>query len=74
MTGPMGMTGAVQNVMEITLEPHDGGTRLHLTHRAIGELYDETESDYANGWAALLAGRLKAFVETGEPNASGGAG
>jgi uncharacterized protein YndB with AHSA1/START domain len=67
MTGPMGMTGAVQNVMEITLEPHEDGTRLRLTHRALGELDDETEANYSTGWTHLLAGRLKSLVETGEP-------
>jgi len=69
-TGPMGMTGAVQNVMEITLEPNDGGTRLRLTHRALGELGDDTESNYSKGWTALLAGRLKSLVETGDPGSS----
>jgi uncharacterized protein YndB with AHSA1/START domain/DNA-binding transcriptional ArsR family regulator len=67
MTGPMGMTGAVQNVMEITLAPEGDGTRLRLTHRALGEIDDETEENYSRGWTALLGGRLKSLVETGEP-------
>ena len=43
------------------------GTRLRLTHRALGELDDESEANYATGWTHLLAGRLKSLVETGEP-------
>jgi uncharacterized protein YndB with AHSA1/START domain/DNA-binding transcriptional ArsR family regulator len=70
MTGPMGMTGAVQNVMEITLEASDGGTRLRLSHRALGEIDDDAEASYSGGWTHLLAGRLKSLVETGSPEGS----
>lgn len=66
MTGPMGMTGAVQNVMVITLEARDGGTLLKLTHRALGEIDEETEANYTGGWTHLLSGRLKSLVETGD--------
>jgi uncharacterized protein YndB with AHSA1/START domain len=70
MTGPFGMSGAVQGAIEFTLEPRDGGTVVRLSHRAIGELDDDTEAAYTTGWGRLLANRLKPFVETGTPGAS----
>lgn len=69
MVGPMGMRGPVQGVIEFAFEPHDGGTLLKLSHRALGELDDETERTYGEGWTRLLHRRLKPFVETGRPEA-----
>lgn len=66
LTGPIGMSGAVHSVVSFILEPGDKATRLKLSHRAIGELSEETQANYGAGWQDLLGVRLKAFVETGE--------
>ena len=40
------------------MEEHDGGTRLKLTHDAMGNLSDATRSGYTGGWDDLLNTRL----------------
>jgi uncharacterized protein YndB with AHSA1/START domain len=66
LTGTCGMSGLVHGVYAYDLAPGEAGTRLRLTHRAIGEVDDETRAQWASGWEDLLAVRLKAFVERGE--------
>ncbi|HSA92549.1 MAG TPA: metalloregulator ArsR/SmtB family transcription factor [Terriglobales bacterium] len=66
LSGPMGMSGAVSGVIGYELEPDGKGTRLKLSHRAIGEVTEQTRANYTGGWNDLLATRLKAFVETGK--------
>jgi DNA-binding transcriptional ArsR family regulator/uncharacterized protein YndB with AHSA1/START domain len=63
--GPMGMTGAVQGVIHVTLAAEEAGTRLSLAHSAIGEIDEATAADYGRGWEHLLNGCLKPYVETG---------
>ncbi|MHB8575275.1 MAG: metalloregulator ArsR/SmtB family transcription factor [Dehalococcoidia bacterium] len=65
LDGTFGMTGAIHGTVSYVLEAHDGGTLVKLSHRAIGELSQETEQGYGSGWQDLLGTRLKAFVETG---------
>jgi len=65
MSGSMGMRGAVAGVIEITLTPKGAGTVVRLSHRVVGEVTEETESGYREGWRGLFAERLKAFVEKG---------
>jgi hypothetical protein len=43
----------------------DGGTRLKLSHRMVGEVSDEIESAFSGGWQELLGTRLCSFVEHG---------
>lgn len=68
LTGPIGMSGALHSVVTFSLEPKNEGeaTLLKLSHQAIGQLGDDTQSNYNAGWQDLLGVRLKAFVETGE--------
>jgi len=64
--GPMGLQGTVKGNLKYTLEPAGKGTRLILSHTAMGLFGPEAEEMYAGGWADLLGARLKAFVEKGE--------
>jgi uncharacterized protein YndB with AHSA1/START domain len=66
ITGNLGMKGAVQGTICFALEAKDGATLLTLTHHAIGQISEETESGYVVGWKDLLGTRLKAFVEAGK--------
>lgn len=68
LTGPIGMSGALHSVVTFSLEPKNEGeaTLLKLSHQAIGQLGDDTQSNYDAGWQDLLGARLKAFVEKGE--------
>ena len=65
LNGVLGMTGAVVGVIRFELSDTDGGTKLQLTHRAIGDIDAETVDNYTAGWTALLEGRLKPYVESG---------
>lgn len=63
LTGPMGMTGPVLGVIEYQLEPRGKSTVLKLSHRAFGDIDDETRGAYEEGWRVLLADHLKPLVE-----------
>lgn len=63
LTGPMGMTGPVLGVIEYRLEPRGNGTVLKLSHRAFGDIDDETRGAYEEGWRVLLEDHLKPLVE-----------
>lgn len=66
LAGPIGMRGAVAGVVDITLEAKGPETIVRLSHRAVGEVTEETEANYNAGWRSLLGERLKPFVERGE--------
>jgi uncharacterized protein YndB with AHSA1/START domain len=57
VTGPMGMTGPVvgQFTYELTpeLTPDGEHTVLRCTHRAFGDISDETVAGYVTGWPAV---------------------
>jgi len=60
LSGHMGMSGAVSGFIAYALEPAGkSATTLKLTHRAIGEVSEETRQNYSGGWSDLLATRLK---------------
>lgn len=63
LTGPMGMTGPVVGVIEYQLKPRGDGTLLRLSHRAFGDIDDETRDNYESGWQMLLNQALKQYVE-----------
>ncbi|HEY6102006.1 MAG TPA: SRPBCC domain-containing protein, partial [bacterium] len=65
MSGSMGMSGAVAGVIDIRLTPQGTSTVLRLSHRAVGEVTEETRTGYRDGWKVLLTERLKAYVERG---------
>ena len=66
LTGRMGMPGAIAGTVRFELEDADGGTRLNLEHRAVGQLGEDMEKDFSGGWQDLLGARLKTYVERGE--------
>jgi uncharacterized protein YndB with AHSA1/START domain len=45
--------GADTSTVEVTLEPHDGGTRLRLVHH---DLPQAVRGDHEQGWTKLLDG------------------
>jgi DNA-binding transcriptional ArsR family regulator/uncharacterized protein YndB with AHSA1/START domain len=65
LAGPFGMTRPVSAVIAFELEPLDDGraTRLRLSHRALGDLDEETHRQYDTGWRTLLEVQLKAYLE-----------
>ena len=63
--GRICMTGAAYGVLGFTLAAKGKGTRVTLTHQAVGDVDAETEEGYRGGWIDLLANRLKPYVEDG---------
>lgn len=66
LTGTLAMTGAVQGTATIRLKARGKETSVKVTHRAVGEIDEETRKEYSRGWQDLLGNRLKAFVEAGK--------
>lgn len=66
LSGPIGIGGAVAGVVDIKLSPRGQETVVRLSHRVVGEVTEETESSYDQGWKSLLRERLKPYVERGE--------
>lgn len=65
LTGRIGMTGPALSVVTFELAPDGKGTRVTLTHQAVGDVDDETRTGYQDGWTDLLESRLKPYVEDG---------
>ncbi len=62
VSGPMGMSGPVTSVFTFDLEPlPGGGTVLKGTHRAYGDISEETRAGYTEGWGDVTAA-LVAFL------------
>ena len=53
LTGPMGMTGPVAGVISYELEESDAGTTLRLSHKALGDVSEETQQAYSKGWGQV---------------------
>ena len=53
--GPMGMRQPVTALVVYELEERDGGTRVRVTHRAFGDIDEETRRGYTEGWREVLA-------------------
>jgi DNA-binding transcriptional ArsR family regulator/uncharacterized protein YndB with AHSA1/START domain len=66
LQGSMAMSGAVFGVIRFDLEDAPAGTRLKLSHRAMGEVNPDLQQGYHGGWEDLLQRRLRAWVERGE--------
>jgi DNA-binding transcriptional ArsR family regulator/uncharacterized protein YndB with AHSA1/START domain len=73
VTGRIGMAGAVLAVVSFTVEPRAKGSLLTLSHRATGEVDEETQANYDAGWRELLAKRLVAHLRA-HPSAPTGVG
>lgn len=63
--GPMGMSGAVHNVIEFKLSADGTGTRVEFSHHGMGDIDEATEASYRGGWDDLLNNCLKPYAETG---------
>jgi uncharacterized protein YndB with AHSA1/START domain len=59
ITGPMFMSYPVASHIQYRLTANGKGTRLSLTHRAIGEIAPEHRQGVTKGWEYIL-GRIKA--------------
>ena len=55
VTGPMGMGGPVVGVWSLDLVEQDGRTVLKFSHRAFGDIDEETRAAYTSGWTEVLA-------------------
>jgi DNA-binding transcriptional ArsR family regulator/uncharacterized protein YndB with AHSA1/START domain len=63
VSGPMGMAGAVTALWTMTfaaVDENPGRTRVSLTHRAFGDIDDETRESYAAGWQEVLRELVRA--------------
>jgi uncharacterized protein YndB with AHSA1/START domain len=66
MQGPFGMSeSAVRSVVSFTLQETSEGTKVNLSHRAIGTISEQMRNEYGKDWKELL-NRLKSFVEDGK--------
>ncbi len=64
--GPMGIRGPVASVWTIELSDADAGrTTVHGSHRAFGDIDEDTAEDYTDGWGEVF-GALKGYL-TGSP-------
>ena len=54
ITGPLFMSYAVVSNIQYRLTAVDGGTRLTLTHSAMGLIPDDHRTGLASGWTPLL--------------------
>ncbi|HVF06370.1 MAG TPA: metalloregulator ArsR/SmtB family transcription factor [Frankiaceae bacterium] len=54
VTGPMGMGGPVVGVWSLDLAERDGRTVLRYSHRAFGEIDEETRASYTAGWPEVI--------------------
>jgi hypothetical protein len=54
ITGPLFMSYAAVSHVQYRLAEHGSGTRLTLTHRAVGEISPEHREGVNRGWAQLL--------------------
>lgn len=64
--GSIGMERAVQGLVRYELVPQGESTLLKFSHHAFGDLADNTQANYTNGWKGMLEGRLRPLVERGE--------
>jgi DNA-binding transcriptional ArsR family regulator/uncharacterized protein YndB with AHSA1/START domain len=62
VTGPMGMSGPVVGVWSFDLAEDGARTVLRCTHRAFGDIDEETRRGYTEGWTEVLAALTHAVV------------
>jgi uncharacterized protein YndB with AHSA1/START domain len=64
LCGPMFMSYPVASHLQYRLEEQDGGTRLTLTHQAIGLILQQHREGVEKGWGEILD-TIKAAAEKG---------
>jgi DNA-binding transcriptional ArsR family regulator/uncharacterized protein YndB with AHSA1/START domain len=62
LAGGLGMTGAVTGAFSYELKPAAGGTLLALSHKAFGDIEQEAEASYTQGWTRLLGSNLVDYL------------
>lgn len=65
ITGPLAMSKAIYGKVSFILTENNGKTKVHLSHKAYGELTEEDRERYTNGWKNLIGLRLKKLAEEG---------
>jgi DNA-binding transcriptional ArsR family regulator/uncharacterized protein YndB with AHSA1/START domain len=63
ISGPMGMGGPVVGLWSFELAEEGGRTVLHGTHRAFGDISEETAQGYTEGWTEVYAALREAVGE-----------
>ena len=66
IAGMIGMARLVHSFVSFKLEKKKSGTLLSMSHRAVGEVDEETAAEYGQGWKHLLEEALKNYLEKGE--------
>lgn len=59
VAGPLAMDGFAHNVVDFSFAEADGGTRVNVAHRAIGDFDPSAAELYRTGWHELLDGPLR---------------
>ena len=62
LSGPLGIRGAVSGSYRFELEEKDGGTLLSLSHSAFGDIDEDAQAAYGEGWSKLLGERLSGYL------------
>ena len=66
MRGPLGFSGKAVDLMHtFRFEPAEGGTRIHLTLNALGQLDDDGVAALDQVWDHFLVERFQAHVASG---------
>jgi len=52
--GPMGMGGPVNGLFAMELDERPDGTLVRLSHRAFGDIDEETQAAYSQGWVGVF--------------------
>ncbi|MEM7442274.1 MAG: metalloregulator ArsR/SmtB family transcription factor [Pseudomonadota bacterium] len=63
VTGSIGMRGPVSGEVRFELAEEHGGTRINLSHQALGVTDEENEANYRGGWEELIGVNLRALIE-----------
>lgn len=65
ITGSLSMRNAIYGNVSFKLEKIGFNTRIELIHKAYGDLSDDINQKYTNGWKNLIGIRLKKLAEEG---------
>jgi hypothetical protein len=63
LAGGLGMTGAVTGSFAYELAADGDGTVISLSHRAFGDIQEEAQGSYEQGWTRMLGEQLTDYVE-----------
>lgn len=66
LVGQIGMARLAHSFVTFVLEDDSGGTLVKLSHRGIGEMDEEVQQNYTQGWQHLMENAFRNWVEKGE--------